>query len=73
MTCSMVPVSPGGTGTAAGLSTMWDVVTCGVLSQGLAMETRGLAFDFLLLVWPREGTFLARVAASFTQILPTKT
>jgi hypothetical protein len=46
-----------------------DVVTCGVLSQGLAMDTRGLAFDFLLLAWPREGTFLARAAASFTQIL----
>jgi hypothetical protein len=34
-----------------------DVATCGVLTKNLAMETRGLAFDFLLLVWPREGTF----------------
>lgn len=50
-----------------------DIVTCGVLSKDLAMETRGLAFDFLLLVWPREGTFHARAATSLntlTQIVP---
>lgn len=34
-----------------------DVVTCGLLSQNLAMETRGLGFDFLLLVWLRESTW----------------
>jgi len=33
-----------------------DVMTCGVLSKDLVMETRGLAFDFVLLVWPREST-----------------
>ena len=33
-----------------------DVTTCGALSRDLAMETRGLAFDFTLLVWLREGT-----------------
>jgi hypothetical protein len=34
-----------------------DVMTCGVLSQNLSMETRGLGFDFLLLVWLRESTW----------------
>jgi hypothetical protein len=34
-----------------------DVMTCGLLSQNLAMETRGLGFDFLLLVWLRENTW----------------
>lgn len=34
-----------------------DVMTCGLLSQNLAMETRGLGFDFLLLVWLRESTW----------------
>lgn len=41
-----------------------DVSTCGVLSKNLAMETRGLALEFLLLVWPREGTFRIRPAAA---------
>jgi hypothetical protein len=33
-----------------------DVMTCGLLSLNLTMETRGLALDFILLVWLREGT-----------------
>ena len=33
-----------------------DAMTCGVLSKDLAIETRGLGFDFVLLVWPREST-----------------
>ena len=33
-----------------------DVMTCGLLSQNLTMETRGLALDFILLLWLREGT-----------------
>ena len=33
-----------------------DVMTCGILSRGLFMETRGLGLDFLLLVWLREST-----------------
>ena len=36
-----------------------DVLTCGLLSQDLMMETRGLGFDFLLLVWLRDGTWHA--------------
>ena len=34
-----------------------DVMTCGVLSKQLAIETRGLGFDLILLVWLREGTW----------------
>lgn len=41
-----------------------DVATCGVLSKDLVMETRGLGFEFLLLVWPREGTFRQRSTPS---------
>ncbi|HET6843509.1 MAG TPA: hypothetical protein VFK06_17790 [Candidatus Angelobacter sp.] len=33
-----------------------DIVTCGVLSTNLAVETRGLGLTFVLLVWPREST-----------------
>jgi len=33
-----------------------DVMTCGVLSQHLRMETRGLASTFVLMVWIREST-----------------
>lgn len=33
-----------------------DVATCGVLSKNLLIETRGLSFDCVLLVWVREGT-----------------
>ncbi len=33
-----------------------DVVTCGVLSKDLVMETRGLPLRFVLLVWLREST-----------------
>jgi hypothetical protein len=33
-----------------------DAMTCGVLSRDLCMETRGLAMQFVLLVWPREST-----------------
>jgi hypothetical protein len=33
-----------------------DVMTCGVLSKDLYMETRGLGLQFVLLVWPREST-----------------
>jgi hypothetical protein len=36
-----------------------DVMTCGLLSHNVLMETRGLGFDFLLLVWLREGTWRA--------------
>ena len=34
-----------------------DVMTCGVLSKELVMETRGIGLNFVLLVWPREGTW----------------
>ena len=34
-----------------------DVMTCGVLSKDLVLETRGLALNFVLLVWLREGTW----------------
>lgn len=34
-----------------------DVATCGVLSKNLVLETRGLGFNFILFVWPREGTW----------------
>jgi len=34
-----------------------DVMTFGILTKGLALETRGLVGNFSLLVWPREGTF----------------
>lgn len=34
----------------------YDVMTCGVLSKGLIMETRGLGLSFVLLVWPRDTT-----------------
>jgi len=37
-----------------------DVMTCGVWSQDLVMETRGLGLTFILLVWPREGTWRVR-------------
>jgi hypothetical protein len=37
-----------------------DVMTCGVLSNELCMETRGLALSFLLLVWLRESTVRAQ-------------
>ncbi|MBZ5505111.1 MAG: hypothetical protein LAO78_06470 [Acidobacteriia bacterium] len=33
-----------------------DVMTCGLLSRDLLMETRGLGLDFVLLVWLREST-----------------
>jgi hypothetical protein len=39
-----------------------DVMTCGVLSQDLFMETRGLALSFVLLVWLRESTVRSRPA-----------
>jgi hypothetical protein len=31
-------------------------MTCGVLSKDLVLETLGLGFDFVLLVWPPEIT-----------------
>lgn len=34
-----------------------DVMTSGVLAKDLVMETRGLGLKFVLLVWPREGTW----------------
>jgi hypothetical protein len=34
-----------------------DAMTCGVLCQGLVLQTRGLGLTFVLLVWPREGTW----------------
>jgi hypothetical protein len=43
-----------------------DVMTSGVLSHDLAMETQGLGFDFVLLVWLREGTW--RKLPASTQI-----
>ena len=39
-----------------------DVMTCGVLSKELAIETTGLAFPITLLVWPRESTCRAKVS-----------
>ena len=38
-----------------------DVMTCGLLSKGLLMETRGIGLNFILLVWPREGTWRVRI------------
>ena len=46
-----------------------DVMTCGVLSQGLVMETRGLGLTFVLVVWLREGTWQI-VRPVMTQIAP---
>src|SRR5215467_786306 len=43
-----------------------DVMTCGLLSQNVVMETRGLGFNFLLLVWLREGTW--RSATTLAEI-----
>ena len=37
-----------------------DVMTGGVLSKGLMMETRGMRLNFVLLIWPREGTWRAQ-------------
>lgn len=37
----------------------YDVMTCGVLSKQLSMETRGLGGEFILQVWPRETTIRA--------------
>ena len=34
-----------------------DAMTCGVLSRGLVLETRGIGINFILLVWLREGTW----------------
>ncbi len=45
-----------------------DVLTCGVLSQDLAVQTRGLAFPITLLVWLREST--CRTKPSATAQLP---
>ena len=36
-----------------------DVATCGVLSQKLRLETRGLGLSFVLLIWLRESTWRA--------------
>jgi hypothetical protein len=53
-----------------------NVTTCGVLSKDLVMQTRGLALQFVLLLWPRETTFRARSATpanSLTQLtVPNK-
>jgi hypothetical protein len=48
-----------------------DAVTCGMLSRDLAMEMRGLAFRFLLLVWLRDGTWVNSVGPGevLTEIL----
>ena len=43
-----------------------DAMTCGLLSHNVLMETRGLGFDFLLLVWLREGTW--RAATTLAEI-----
>lgn len=34
-----------------------DVMTCGVLSRDLILQTRGLGLQFVLLIWLREGTW----------------
>lgn len=47
-----------------------DVMTCGVLSKNLVMETRGLAGDFLLVVWVREST-VRGVPSSRTSDVPS--
>ncbi len=39
-----------------------DVMTCGVLSKELAIETTGLTFPITLLVWLRERTCRAKVS-----------
>lgn len=33
-----------------------DVMTCGILSRDLAMQTRGLGLTFVLMIWLRQGT-----------------
>ena len=38
-----------------------DVMTCGVLSKNLVMETRGLAWEFVLHVWLRETTIRSTI------------
>lgn len=37
-----------------------DVMTCGLLSRDILVETRGLVGAFVLLVWPRESTCRTR-------------
>jgi hypothetical protein len=39
------------------------VATCGVLSKDLTLETTGLGFHIILLVWPRGTTFRAKPGA----------
>jgi hypothetical protein len=46
-----------------------DVMTCGVLSRGLLMETRGIGFNFVLLIWPREGTSQVQKSALTQMVL----
>lgn len=41
-----------------------DVATSGILSKDLVMETRGLALEFVVLIWPREGTWRVQSAVS---------
>jgi hypothetical protein len=43
-----------------------DVATCGLLSQEVIMETRGLLGDFLLLVWPRMSACRSKYAEDGT-------
>ena len=38
-----------------------DVMRCGVLSKELVVETRVIGLNFVLLVWPREGTCRAQL------------
>lgn len=34
-----------------------DVMTCGILSRNLAMQTQGLGLQFVLMIWLRQGTW----------------
>ena len=45
-----------------------DVMTCGVLSRDLILQTRGLGLQFVLLIWLREGTWRVLPGYSSTSI-----
>jgi hypothetical protein len=45
-----------------------DVMTCGILSRGLAMQTQGLGLTFVLMLWLRQGTWAMRELLIASQI-----
>lgn len=48
-----------------------DVITCGVLSKDLCMETRGLALSFVLHVWLRDSTAHAQKISPSPLVQPS--